>query len=84
MFPIRFGSVEADFYIIFYYYYSHSGGWSPNWVNSTQHACHFWPIVPAPGDYEDGEFGGMKIDKGKPKYSEKTYPSATMSTTNPT
>jgi hypothetical protein len=20
-----------------------------------------WPIVPAPGDYDDGEFGGMKI-----------------------
>jgi hypothetical protein len=19
-----------------------------------------WPIVPAPGDYDDGEFGGMK------------------------
>ena len=23
-----------------------------------------WPIVPAPGDYDDGEFGGMKIGKG--------------------
>jgi hypothetical protein len=20
-----------------------------------------WPIVPAPGDYDDGEIGGMKI-----------------------
>jgi hypothetical protein len=20
-----------------------------------------WPIVPAPGDYDDGEFGGMKL-----------------------
>jgi hypothetical protein len=20
-----------------------------------------WPILPAPGDYDDGEFGGMKI-----------------------
>jgi hypothetical protein len=29
-----------------------------------------WPIVPAPGDYDDGEFGGMKIWEGKPKYSE--------------
>jgi hypothetical protein len=43
-----------------------------------------WPIVPAPGDYDDGEFGWMKIGMGKPKYSEKTYPSATLSTTNPT
>jgi hypothetical protein len=23
------------------------------------------PIVLAPGDYDDGEFGGMKIGKGK-------------------
>jgi hypothetical protein len=23
-----------------------------------------WPIVHAPGDYDDGEFGGMKIGKG--------------------
>jgi hypothetical protein len=23
-----------------------------------------WPIVPAPGDYNDGEFGGMKIVRG--------------------
>jgi hypothetical protein len=25
-----------------------------------------WPIVPAPGDYDDGEFGGMKIGRGNP------------------
>jgi hypothetical protein len=23
-----------------------------------------WPVVPAPGDYDNGEFGGMKIGKG--------------------
>jgi hypothetical protein len=23
-----------------------------------------WPIVLAPGDYDDGEFGGMKIGRG--------------------
>jgi hypothetical protein len=22
----------------------------------------YWPIVPAPGDCEDGEFGGIKIE----------------------
>jgi hypothetical protein len=43
-----------------------------------------WPIVPAPGDYDYGEFGGMKIWQGKPKYSETTCPSATLSATNPT
>jgi hypothetical protein len=57
------------------------GGWSP--IGSTRHCGHQWPIVTAPGDYEDGEIGGM-IGKGKPKYSEKTCPSAALSTTNPT
>jgi hypothetical protein len=23
-----------------------------------------WPVVPAPGDCDDGEFGGMKIGRG--------------------
>jgi hypothetical protein len=30
-------------------------------TGSTRLVDHFWPIVPAPGDCEDGEFGGMKI-----------------------
>jgi hypothetical protein len=41
-------------------------------------------IVPAPGDYDDGEIAGMMIGKGKPKYSEKSFPSTALSTTNPT
>jgi hypothetical protein len=40
------------------------------------------PIVPAPGDYDDGDIGGMMTGRGK--YSEKTCPSAAFSTTNPT
>jgi hypothetical protein len=39
--------------------------------------------MPAPGDYDEREIGGM-IRSGKPKYSEKTCPSAALSTTNPT
>jgi hypothetical protein len=40
-----------------------------------------WPIVPAPGDYDDGVFIWWNEDwQGKPKYSEITCPSAT----NPT
>jgi hypothetical protein len=47
---------------------------------------HSWPIVPAPDD----RWGWLWINwwnedwQGKPKYSEKTCPSATLSTTNPT
>jgi hypothetical protein len=33
-------------------------------TGSTRHVGHFWPIVPAPDDCEDGEFGGMKIGRG--------------------
>jgi hypothetical protein len=51
---------------------------------STRHIGHFWLIEPAPGDCEDEEFGGMKIGRGKPNYSEKTYLNANLSTTNPT
>jgi hypothetical protein len=35
----------------------YSGGWSP--IGSTRHCGHQWPIVPATGDYDDGEIGGM-------------------------
>jgi hypothetical protein len=31
-------------------------------VEYTRHCCHYWPIVPAQGDYA-GEIGGM-IDRG--------------------
>jgi hypothetical protein len=32
-------------------------------TGSNRHVGHFWPIVPAPGNCEDGEFGGMKISR---------------------
>jgi hypothetical protein len=40
--------------------------------------------VPTPSDYDNGEVGGMIIWQGKINYSEKTCPSAALSTTNPT
>jgi hypothetical protein len=30
-----------------------------------------WPIVPAPGDYDDGEFGGLKIARETEVLGEK-------------
>jgi hypothetical protein len=47
---------------------------------------HYWPNVPAPDD----RWGWLWRNwwnadwQGKPKYSDKTCPSATLSTTNPT
>jgi hypothetical protein len=33
-----------------------------------------WPIVPAPGDYDYGVFGGMKIVKGNRSPRRKPFP----------
>jgi hypothetical protein len=33
-----------------------------------------WPIVPAPGDYDDGEFGGMNIGRGNRSTRRKPAP----------
>jgi hypothetical protein len=49
------------------------------------HVGHCWPIVPAPDDRWWLWSSWWNEDwQGKPKYSEKTCPSATLSTTNPT
>jgi hypothetical protein len=33
-----------------------------------------WSIVPAPGDYDDGEFGGMQIGRGNRSTRRKPAP----------
>jgi hypothetical protein len=33
-----------------------------------------WPIVPAPGDYDDGDFGGMNIGRGNRSTLRKPAP----------
>jgi hypothetical protein len=33
-----------------------------------------WPTVPAPGDYDDGESGGMKIGRGNRNTRRKPAP----------
>jgi hypothetical protein len=38
------------------------GGWVQQGPLGT--SAIYWPVVPAPGDYADGEFGGMKIGRG--------------------
>jgi hypothetical protein len=47
---------------------------------------HSWPIVPAPRDRWWWLWSNWWDEdwQGKPKYSEKTYPSCKLSTTNPT
>jgi hypothetical protein len=43
-------------------------------TGSTRQVGHFWPIVPAPCDCEDGEFGGMKIGRGNRITRRKATP----------
>jgi hypothetical protein len=33
-----------------------------------------WPIVPAPGDYDDGEYGGINIGRGNQSTWRKPTP----------
>jgi hypothetical protein len=40
---------------------------------STRHCGHQWPIVPAPGDYDGGEIGGM-IGRGNRSSRRKPAP----------
>jgi hypothetical protein len=40
----------------------------------TRHVDHFWPVVPAPVDCEDGEFGGMKVGRGNRSTRRKPAP----------
>jgi hypothetical protein len=47
-----------------HFFNSHiGGGGGVVQTGSTRHVGHFWPIVLAPGDCEDGEFGGMTIGR---------------------
>jgi hypothetical protein len=57
-------------------------GW--NWVS--WYCGHYWPIIPPPDDRWWWLWRNWWNEdcQGKPKYSEKTCPSATLSTTNPT
>jgi hypothetical protein len=38
-----------------------------------------WPIVPVPGDYDDGKFSGMKISRGNRCTRRKPAPASLCS-----
>jgi hypothetical protein len=49
----------------------YSRGWSP--IGSTRHCGYQWHIVPAQGDYDDEEIGGM-IGRGNRSTRRKPAP----------
>jgi hypothetical protein len=46
-----------------------------SWVQSARCAAE-WPVVPAPGDYDDGEFGGINIGRGNRSTRRKPAPTS--------
>jgi hypothetical protein len=48
--------------------------WGGVQIEFTRHVGHFWPSAPAPGDCENGEFGGMKIGGGNRNAWRKSAP----------
>jgi hypothetical protein len=67
--PVRFAHKKNILFLN-----SHSGGGGGVHTGSTRHVGHYWSIVPAPGDYHDGEFGGMKIGRGNRSTRRKPAP----------
>jgi hypothetical protein len=51
--------------------------WGGVQCGSTRHVDHFWPIVPAPGNCEGAEFGGMKIGRGN-RSTRRTFSPAPL------
>jgi hypothetical protein len=68
---------------VVFFFFSFSG-WDK--TESTWYVGHCWPIVPAPDDRWWWLWSSWWNEdwQGKPKYSEKTCPSISFSTTNPT
>jgi hypothetical protein len=52
---------------------SHSGGVESK-LCPLGTSANEWPIVPAPGECDDGEFGGMKIGRGNRSTRRKPAP----------
>jgi hypothetical protein len=48
--------------------------WGGVQLNPLGTAATIRPIVPAPGDYDDGEIGGMKIVRGNRSTRRKPAP----------
>jgi hypothetical protein len=64
------------------FFNSHSGGWSPSWVYSARRTLNGLLYLPRVNMMMENLVEWRLA--GEPKYSEKTCPSATLSTKNPT
>jgi hypothetical protein len=80
MLVYKVGVCHVGFFFIFYL---NIWGWSPYWVCSALRPLLAYYICPG-WLWGWRSWWNERFWKGKPKYSEKTCPDATLSTTNPT
>jgi hypothetical protein len=67
---LRIGCNECNAEFFNFFFNSHSGvQMGPLGTSATE-----WPIVPAPGDYDDGEIGRIKIGRGNRSTRRKPAP----------
>jgi hypothetical protein len=64
------------------FFYLDIGGWSPYWVHLALRSLLAYCTCPG-WSWGWRSWWNERFWQGKPKYSEKTYPDATLSTTNP-
>jgi hypothetical protein len=70
---ITFVSLRSHWFTLFLIRLVGGGGWSP--TESTRHtSATDRPNVPAPGEYDDGEIGGMMIGEGNRSTRRKPAP----------
>jgi hypothetical protein len=72
----------TNMYVCNLFFSSHSGEWSPSWVHSARRPLNGLLYPPRVIMMMENLVEWRRQEK--PKYSEKTCPSATLSTTNPT
>jgi hypothetical protein len=77
--PVRRGEKPTN--NSFFLFLVYSGEW--DWLHFVRRPLFGLLYQPRMMDDECRAVGGKVTGKGKPKYSEKTCPSATLSTTNP-
>jgi hypothetical protein len=69
---ITFHIRVSIYFVRVFFFNSNSGGGVK--LDPLGTSANNWPIIRAPGDYEDGEFGGMMIARGNRSTRGKPAP----------
>jgi hypothetical protein len=64
MFEILVGSKFLVMTLLSAFFFNSNSGGGGVQLGQLGTTATNWPIVPAPSDYDDGEFGGMMLGRG--------------------